>query len=59
MRRVALIGENSIEYVNVLLNIWNAGYSAVLIDWRIPQNLANECPSKDLLYRKRIVDGLY
>ena len=42
MRRVALIGENSIEYVNVLLNIWNAGYSAVLIDWRIPQNLANE-----------------
>lgn len=36
MRRVAIIGENSIEYVDTLINIWNCGDCAVLIDWRIP-----------------------
>ena len=36
MHRVALIGENSIEYVDRLLDIWNNGNCAVLIDWRIP-----------------------
>lgn len=33
MSRVALIGENSVEYVNALLDIWNNGDAAVLIDW--------------------------
>lgn len=36
MARVALIGDNSVEYVNLLLDIWNAGECAVLIDWRTP-----------------------
>lgn len=36
MSRVALIGENSVEYVNALLDIWNDGDCAVLLDWRIP-----------------------
>ena len=36
MSRVALIGDNSIEYIDVLLDIWNNGDCAVLIDWRIP-----------------------
>ena len=36
MGRVALIGENSAEYVSALLDIWNNGECAVLIDWRIP-----------------------
>lgn len=36
MERVAIIGENSIEYVQILLEIWNRNASAVLIDWRIP-----------------------
>lgn len=36
MSRVALIGENSIGYVNALLDIWNNGNCAVLLDWRIP-----------------------
>lgn len=36
MARVALIGENSVEYVNKLIDIWNNGDCAVLIDWRIP-----------------------
>jgi long-chain acyl-CoA synthetase len=36
MSRVALIGENSIEYISNLLDIWNHGDCAVLLDWRIP-----------------------
>ena len=36
MSRVALIGENSIGYVNALVDIWNSGQCAVLLDWRIP-----------------------
>ena len=36
MSRVALIGENSIGYVNALIDIWNNGDCAVLLDWRIP-----------------------
>lgn len=31
MARIGLIGENSIEYVNHLLDIWNNGDCAVLI----------------------------
>lgn len=42
MARIALIGDNSIEYVNVLLDIWNSGDCAVLIDWRIPFQTAYE-----------------
>ena len=40
MSRVALIGDNSIEYVKKLIDIWNNGDCAVLIDWRIPHNKA-------------------
>lgn len=40
--RIALIGDNSIEYVNALLDIWNDGDCAVLIDWRIPFQTAYE-----------------
>ena len=36
MGRVAVIGENSIGYVNALVDIWNNGDCAVLLDWRIP-----------------------
>ncbi len=36
MSRVALIGENSIEYVEKMLDIWNHGDCVVLLDWRIP-----------------------
>ena len=35
-QRVALICENSVEYVDKLLDIWNNGDCAVLLDWRIP-----------------------
>lgn len=40
--RVGLVGENSVEYVNHLLDIWNNGDCAVLIDWRIPISTALE-----------------
>ena len=36
MARAALIGDNSIEYIEKLLQIWEDGDCAVLIDWRIP-----------------------
>lgn len=36
MGRIALIGDNSVEYVKRLFDIWNNGDCAVLIDWRIP-----------------------
>ena len=36
MLRIALIGENSVEYVDKLLDIWNSGDCAILLDWRIP-----------------------
>lgn len=42
MGRVALIGENSIGYVNTLIDIWNNGECAVLLDWRIPFSTAVE-----------------
>lgn len=41
MARVALIGENSIEYIETLLDIWNCGDCAVLVDWRIPVSTAH------------------
>lgn len=34
--RVALIGDNCVEYVEQLLFLWNKGYCIVLIDWRLP-----------------------
>jgi acyl-CoA synthetase (AMP-forming)/AMP-acid ligase II len=36
MSRIGIIGDNSIEYIDKLLEIWKKGDSAVLIDWRIP-----------------------
>ena len=42
MSRVALIGENSIGYVEALVDIWNNENCAVLIDWRIPFRTAVE-----------------
>lgn len=40
MSRIGLIGDNSIEYIEILIDIWNNGDCAVLIDWRIPHNIA-------------------
>lgn len=42
MSRVGLIGKNSIEYIETLVDIWNHGDCAVLLDWRIPLQTAIE-----------------
>lgn len=42
MGRVALIGENSIGYISALIDIWNRGDCAVLLDWRIPSTTVTE-----------------
>lgn len=41
MARIALIGSNSAEYISRVLDIWNNGDCAVLIDSRIPFQTAN------------------
>ena len=60
--RVALIGENSIGYVNALIDIWNKGDCAVLIDWRIPFSTAiemmNEADVRICYIEKEIFDKL-
>lgn len=42
MGRVALIGENSTKYVEILLDIWNGGNCAVLINWKTPYDVVCE-----------------
>ena len=60
MSRVGLIGENSIEYINALLDIWNNGDCAVLIDWRIPYKIAvemmKEASVQKCFIEKKIID---
>ena len=56
MERIAIIGENSIEYINLLLNIWNNGDCAVLLDWRIPLTSAARL-MKDAHVHKCYIDN--
>lgn len=61
MSRVALIGDNSIEYVDLLIDIWNNGDCAVLIDWRIPfltaVEMMREASVKQCFIEKRLTSG--
>ena len=59
MSRVALIGENSVEYVNALLDIWNNGDAAVLIDWRIPISSAIEMMNEAGVTECHIENNIY
>lgn len=36
--RIGLVGDNSIEMIEQMINIWNDGNCVVLVDWRIPYN---------------------
>ncbi|MCI8332692.1 MAG: long-chain fatty acid--CoA ligase [Clostridiales bacterium] len=58
MSRVALIGENSLEYIEKLIHIWNSGDCAVLLDWRIPLQTAIEMMREADVYKCFIEDGL-
>lgn len=59
MSRVALIGENSIGYVNSLIDIWNNGDCAVLLDWRIPFSTATEMMIEAGVHTCFIENGLF
>ena len=39
-KRIGLIGDNSVEFIIRLIDIWNQGKCAVVIDWRIPLDTA-------------------
>ena len=59
MSRIALIGENSIGYVNALVDIWNHGDCAVLLDWRIPFSTAIEMMIEADVHTCFIEKGLF
>ena len=59
MNRIALIGENSVEYIRNLLDIWNDGDSAVLIDWRIPISSAIEMMNEAGVTECHIENSIY
>ena len=59
MSRIALIGENSIGYVNALVDIWNSGRCAVLLDWRIPFSTAVEMMIEADVHACFIEKGLF
>ncbi len=59
MSRIALIGNNSVEYIRNLLNIWNSGHCAVLIDWRIPFETAVDMMKEADVKKCYIETGLY
>lgn len=42
-KRIGIIGDNSPEYVSILLDIWKEHNCAVIIDWRIPFNKIQKC----------------
>lgn len=42
MSRIAIIGDNSIAYIDILLDIWNRGDSAILVDRHIPMKVLKE-----------------
>ena len=42
MSRIALIGKSTAKYISLLIDIWNSGDCAVLIDWQAPFRTATE-----------------
>ena len=42
MSRIGIIGDNSLEYIDTLIDIWNDGDCAVLFDKNIPHAKAVE-----------------
>ena len=59
MSHVGLIGENSIEYIERLIDIWNNGDCVVLIDWRIPFRTAVEMMKEADVSVCYLEDGKY
>ncbi|MGI6664615.1 MAG: class I adenylate-forming enzyme family protein [Christensenellaceae bacterium] len=40
--RVGLIGENSIQFIEKMIEVWNGGGCVVLLDWRMPTASRNQ-----------------
>lgn len=59
MGRVALIGENSVEYIEKVIDIWNVGDSVVLIDWRIPYHSMIQMMKEANVYKCYIESSKY
>ena len=58
MKRIALLGENSVEYIDMLVDIWNSGNCAVLIDCQIPPQTAVEM-MREAQVRKCYIEHKY
>ena len=60
MSRIAIIGYNSVELVNIIVNIWNQQNSVVMLDWRMPvgkvRELMMECGSHDIYIDSDIIN---
>ena len=57
--RIAIIGENSVEFIQIVLSIWNSSNTVVLIDWRMPF-----LEAKKLMYQSQVTtcyiqEGIY
>lgn len=58
--RILLVGENSAEYVQKLVSIWNSHNCAVLVDYRIPIvtaiKMARDCGVRKIIVDARLTD---
>lgn len=50
-KRIGLIGQNSIEYINIILNLWNENICVVLIDYQVP-----ELEVQDIFFESKIIE---
>lgn len=60
MSRIAVIGYNSVELVDIIVNVWNQQNSVVMLDWRMPvdkvKELMMECGSDNIYIDSDIIN---
>ncbi len=59
MSRVALIGKSTAKYVSLLIDIWNHGDCAVLIDWQTPFDTVMEMIREAGVIKCYVQEGLW
>jgi long-chain acyl-CoA synthetase len=61
MKRVAIIGDNSVEYVRLLIDMWNKRYCVALIDYHTPliaaMEIMLECGIYECYIDSAIING--
>ena len=60
-KRIAIIAENSIKYIEIIIDAWNMGNTVVLIDFKIPAQsclelMGKACVQKVYTDRKELFD---